>query len=230
MGGRYVSPAISLAAANAWSATRVTLSGGNTNTWLPVRGSVTLTSIGATRQPPPASLATLNGRTAVTWNTATGAYQGDIPDPTLNQTLMFIGRVGAANSGWMSITNAGTINTGTSMFWDPTASGTVFARRQPTTDATKLFAASQPVIAIAVLTAANANLYVNALTPATSAVAAVTFNRTRFTLGALATALTYCMNGTSCAEAAVWSRALSAAEVASSMRAAGKYYGVAIGA
>src|SRR5689334_22339024 len=94
----YMSPAFTLAADNAWSATSVTLSGGNTDTWVPVRGAVTLASIGATRQPAPAALTSLNGRLAVTWNTATGAYQGDIPDPTLNQTLMFIGRCGAANS------------------------------------------------------------------------------------------------------------------------------------
>jgi hypothetical protein len=145
---------------------------------------------------------------------------------------MFVGRIGAANAGFLSLTSGGTLNTGSAVFWDPAAGGTAYARRHAgagaVEDATKLQAGSTPVVVLATLTATGASLYVNSNTPASVATVANSFSVTTCTLGALATALTYCMNGTTCAEAAVWSRVLSSSEIALALRTAGAYYGIAI--
>jgi hypothetical protein len=221
---RYVSPASRLLADNAWAASSVTLSGSNTATWVPTRGATTLVLQGTT-QLQPAIDSRLNNRLAVPWGAA-GGYAGTIAALGDAQSWFWAGYITADNAGLWALTNAGTVNTGSSGL----ATGGLRSRRlagSAGVDAIGPSLVARAVVAVGTMSLTGASVYANTYTPASSAVVATTFSQTSFVLGALDAANTFALTG-AVAEFANWSRVLSPAEIAATLRSAGRYYGVPI--
>ena len=213
-----------LGASNAWDAEHLTVST-TTDAWVATAGGVNL-AVQTAAQPAPAAVAALRGRRAVTWSGA-GAYAAAITAPGDNQTFMFVGYAGGANFGMMALTAAGALNTGSSLFFDGTAGGTVFGRRLAV-DATVLRAAPMAFVLVCTKTTAGESLYVNSRTPVASAVGTASFSQAQFILGALTSTNVYAFAGNTVAAAAIYNRVLSAAEINYALTQAGAYYGVSI--
>ncbi len=204
-----------------WSAERVT-SAGSTTAFLPLSGGVSLLSAG-TAQAAPAASAQLNGRTTVSFS-GTGRYQGSIPAPGLNQTLVFAGYLNANNNGLLALTNAGGINSGTAILTD---FGTIKGRRLAA-DAGAAYAPPLKVVVAVVFTAAAGTLYLNARTGITVASAQTGYSFGDVVLGSVAGA-TYQLTG-EVGFAGILPWAASPAEIDIALGYLGPYYGITIGA
>lgn len=213
-----------LAGSDAWSAENVSTSGANTTQWNPVSGSATLASVN-TQQAAPAASANLNNRLSVTC-AGGGHYQGTITPPGLSHTLVMVGRyAGSGTVGFLATTNAGALNSGTSLLAVNTSR---YARRLNGNDAIKTgVTAPDSFVHIGVMTAADSTLYYTSRTPVVAAAAQTGFSFGTVALGALSGVSQFPFVG-EIGFAAVIPRAITAAEIGFLLTYYGTYYGITI--
>ena len=140
-------------------------------------------------------------------------------------TYFAVGRgVTVANNGIAAITNGGTVNTGTAMFY---TAGAMTVRRASTGGAAKAvtYAAKHVVIGTADATAAN--IYVDSATAGTAEGAKAYTGYSHLTVGDIANALIYPWNG-EIAEVGILNRVATAAEISALLSYASRRYGITI--
>lgn len=220
-GRNWRDPLVALGAAYAWCADDAIDDGSVTTTLAPYIGPVSLAAVG-TGQAIKAMSANLGGRFAVACS-GTGSYSGVLPAVPAAMTIVSVVYLTAANEGLFATTAAGAINTGTSQL----LAGTVLRVRKLAADIGGIAIGSPlAVIQVSALNAAGGTNYVNSRTGSTTA-AAGALAGTTVHVGGLDSANTFALVG-AWARTGIFTRALSASEVALLLTGYGANYRIAI--
>ncbi len=222
-------PLLALSPIAAWRATNVSVSGGNTNSWLPLVGSTSLASVG-TAQLAPVSDSDLNNQMTVPFSN-TGSYTGTLSAaPGLNQTLFVVGKVlvnSPTNAGnILAVSNGGIANSGTMVF---SYLETFYARANVVEggDASVLKSLPLPFVMLGTFTTASRTIRVNSTTKQTTTGTAGSYSFTTVGLGGSGGGAGVNLKG-SIAEAAIFDRVLSDAEANSLVASRAGVFGITL--
>lgn len=204
----------------AWRAEDSINNGANTTTLVPYIGSVAPVR-DSTGQGIKAASANFGGRTVVPFSGAGSGYTASLA-ATADMTVAHVVRLTLNASGMHAMTAAGALNSGNSSYLDANN----LSAQKLAAHADRVFAFPAKAVVVCTYGAAGATGYLNSYT-AVSVAQAGALAGDALTIGAITPSGTYTMNG-EWRTSAVWTRALSVAEVTAVLQILGSREGITI--